>query len=45
MLDFSSIVNVFRNYNSIQYLNDNQKFNFHTFLINELDNENVLTHI
>ena len=45
MLDFSSIVNVFRNYNSIHYLNDNQKFNFHTYLINELDNEVVLSYL
>ena len=42
MLDFSSIVNVFRKYNKTHYLNDNQKFNFHTFLINELDNEVVI---
>ena len=45
MLDFSSIVDLFKKYNSIHYLNDNQKFNFHTFIINELDNENVITHI
>ena len=43
MLEFSSIVNLLRKYNSIHYLNDNQKLNFYTFLINELINEEVLS--
>lgn len=45
MLDFSSIVDIFRKYNSIHYLNDNQNFNFHTYMINELDTQNVLDYI